>query len=92
MRSNFLEPSDFQTALDIQDACNLSGVVYAFSRVMEKICKESNVDGKGTDWKNSHAICVMFASKIASLTRCEDPLTLNRAMDECEKAAKGEAQ
>jgi len=57
-----------QMALDVQDACNLSGVVHSFSRVMSFLSDEANRTGKGTDWKNTHPIAVLFADKIASLT------------------------
>ena len=57
-----------QMALDVQDACNLSGVVHSFSRVMSFLSDEANRTGKGTDWKNKHPIAVLFADKISSLT------------------------
>jgi len=94
MSDERLEPSDFQIALDIQDACNLSGVVHAFSRIMGKICRESDRNGQGTEWKNTHPISVLFASKIASLTNSEDFLKFGDAYNACraeaEKLSKGE--
>ena len=39
-----------QQALDIQDACNASGVVHAFSRTMTDLWAEANASGHGTDW------------------------------------------
>ena len=57
-----------QMALDVQDACNLSGVVHSFSRVMSLLSDEANRIGLGTDWKNTHPIAVLFSDKIASLT------------------------
>src|SRR5258708_33039861 len=70
---------DYQDALDVQDACNLSGVVFAFARVMQKICNESNAPNRGRDWKNTHPIAVLYASKIASLTGCEMDMRYSNA-------------
>ena len=64
-----LTPSDYRDAIQVQDACNLSGVVLAWARLMEKVCQEANETGKGTDWKNSHPLNVLFASKVYSLVR-----------------------
>lgn len=55
-----------KTSIDIQDACNLSGVVYSFAQFLEWLRKE--YPDKGTDWYNRHPICIMFSDKISSLT------------------------
>jgi len=91
--SENLSQNDFQTAIFIQDACNLSGVVLAFAKVMHKICEESNRNGKGTDWKNTHPIAVLYASKIASLTNSEDFLKFGDAYNACcAEAAKAKKE
>lgn len=54
-----------QDALDIQDGCNLTGIVHGFSRAVS-VLRESCPD-KGTDWYNHHPICVLWADKIAQL-------------------------
>jgi hypothetical protein len=59
-----LTKRDYQEALWIQDACNLSGVVHSFSTIMSKI------EGD-TVTRNKHPIAVLFSSKIASLTGSE---------------------
>ena len=74
-------------AITVQDACNLSGVVFSFARHMEAICRAMREDGHGTDWKNAHPVAVMFASKIASLTHCEDMETFAAAYAMCRTAA-----
>jgi hypothetical protein len=61
-----------QTALDVQDACNLSGVVFTFAAVMKAICERANQLGAGTEWKNQHPIVVLFLDKLADLARCCD--------------------
>lgn len=58
-----------QNALDVQCACNLSGVVHTFSRditLLWDICRA--VGGCGTDWVNTHPVCVLYADKIVSLS------------------------
>lgn len=57
-----------QKALDIQDACNLSGVVHSFSEFFSGACERFEWN---TAEKNSHPIAVLYASKIASLTNSE---------------------
>ena len=58
-----------QMAMDLQDACNLSGIVHTFSDVMKDLrgilSKEENFS---TEILNKHPICVLFTGKIASLT------------------------
>ncbi len=63
-----LTTNDFQLAIDLQDACNLSGVAISFAEVMKKICAEANKMGKGTLWKNMHPIAILYINKMASLT------------------------
>lgn len=88
--SKKLSPTDYQFALYAQDGCNLSGIVFGFARVMQKICDEAAESGKGTEWKNLHPICVMYASKIASLTRCEPLENFSAAYSVCKTEAKKE--
>jgi hypothetical protein len=57
-----------QAALDVQDACNLSGVVFVFADVMHVINEESTREGHGTTWKNNHPIVRLFVDKMASLS------------------------
>jgi len=76
-----LTPNDYQTALDVQSACNLSGVIHSFSRIMSKICE----DVKGTESRNNHAICRLFAEQIMFLTSSKDYMD---AYNECEQKAK----
>lgn len=70
-------------AINVQDACNLSGVVYSFGRVMQLICEISNRINEGTDWKNHHPIVVMYTSKIASLSGAESATVFARAYEDC---------
>lgn len=61
-------------ALDIQDACNLSGVVYSFAQAMDAICAESYRLGRGTAWKNTHPIVTLHLLKLAELNHCGSTL------------------
>jgi hypothetical protein len=74
-----------QQALDVQDACNLSGVVHAFSRAMTVIWSEADKQHKGTEWVNTHPIVTLFIDKLASLNRYDS--TLNEAWDSVTKIA-----
>lgn len=60
-----------QQSLDIQDACNASGVVHAFSRGMTLLWEEANRRNQGTEWVNQHPIVTLFIDKLASLNRSQ---------------------
>lgn len=59
-------PELAREALDVQDACNLSGVVHGFSRAITAL--RECLPNAGTSEINSHPICVLWADKIAHLT------------------------
>lgn len=69
----------YADALIVQDACNLSGVVYSFARHMKTLADMGITD---TDARNRHPISVLFSSKIASLTGSEDFQNFSRAYGE----------
>lgn len=82
-----------QESLDVQDACNLSGVVHGFSRAMTALREEN--PSKGTDWLNEHPICCLWSDKIASLTKTQayggsGGARTMKAYDLVHKLAKGE--
>lgn len=73
-------------AIDVQDACNLSGVVHSFSRVMTELRELlSKEEGFSTDKLNQHPICVMFSNKIAILCDSESAVKFNRAYEFCKE-------
>ncbi len=82
-----LTPEHYKRAIDVQNACNLSGVVHTFSRAMAHIWFEARKEGKGTDWVNSHPIAVLYSSKVASLTGSHDSVQFSRAYDICRDKA-----
>jgi len=61
-------PTDnpYQNALDVQDACNLSGVVLQFAIDMQTIW--DNEPGLSTEDRNTHPVVMMYVDKLASLT------------------------
>lgn len=71
-------------ALAVQDACNLSGVAFGFARAVHDLCAHAAAGRHDTAWKNSHPIAILWASKLASLTSCEEALTFARAWDTCQ--------
>jgi hypothetical protein len=79
-----------QTALDVQNACNLSGVVRSFVEATDAI-RESG-EYSGTKSVNVHPITTLFISKLASLnntdcfcSQCID--TFAKARKACEALA-----
>lgn len=62
-----MRKKDYEDALMVQSACNLSGVVHSFSEILSRLVKEAQEHGKGTDWVNTHPICVLFAKQIKHL-------------------------
>ena len=56
-------------ALEVQNACNLSGIAHGFSRAMSDLRRIE--PDKGTDYYNTHPVAVLWASKIEDLTRAE---------------------
>jgi hypothetical protein len=79
-----LTADDYQTALDVQDACNLGGVIRAFSRILERMF----ISTGGTAERNTHPISVMFSSKIASLTGSETDPSFSEAYDTCKERSR----
>ena len=71
-------------AMEVQDACNLSGVVRSFAQITETLWAEARKQGHGTDWVNQHPISKLFADKLASLAGVQDNvMAFSRAWDEC---------
>lgn len=84
-RTEFLTSRDYDEALWSQEACNLSGIVFSFAETMQKICNESHRDGHGTEWRNNHPICRLYAEQIAHLARKRE---YSDAYEECKKKAE----
>ena len=70
-----------QEALDVQNACNLSGVAKSFADVLDAIWTEARKQGKGTDFVNTHPIVTLFLSKLVSLNQHDTDLAFSMAYD-----------
>ncbi|GAF98687.1 unnamed protein product [marine sediment metagenome] len=85
-----LRPEDYQDAITVQDASNLSGVIVAFGKVIDRM-RHDRVDVR------THPITRLFGEQVAwlsgggssALMRCTN--TYNTARLDCEIAAKGES-
>lgn len=75
-----------QKALDVQDACNLSGVAHTFDKVVTAVFEESQRAGQGTNWRNTHPIVTMFLLKMSELNGCGS--TLHESYDKAEAECK----
>jgi len=88
MSDEGLSPKDYQGAIFAQDACNLSGIAISFAEVVKRIWVEARAIEEGTDWVNTHPICVLYASKIGSLAHSEDYDAYSKAYDLCKTEAE----
>ena len=71
-------------ALEVQDACNLSGVVLSFSRDISRLrTLLSDLPNFSTEMLNKHPVCVLYSSKIASLTNSESSEFFHKAYEWC---------
>lgn len=76
-------------ALDVQDACNLSGVVHGWSRAITRL--RELLGRVGTDELNSHPINVMWSDKCAHLTGSDHGLKYTESyLAVCQMANKVE--
>ena len=76
-------------ALNVQNACNLSGVVHSFDKVVTDLWEEANRIGKGTDWVNTHPIVQAYVDKLASLARVQSNVNnVFDAFEACRKIAE----
>jgi len=70
----YTEAELIKVAIDVQDACNLSGVVHSFSAAITRLRQIFDDRSENTDFTysttdlNRHQVCRLFASKIQSLT------------------------
>jgi hypothetical protein len=78
-----------QTALDVQNACNLSGVLRTWGETRDAV----NAACAGTRERNGHPVNVLFANKCADMTGqfCDDAEPYSRAYEACQAIARGDA-
>jgi hypothetical protein len=60
---------DYENALMSQTAPNLSGIVRSLAEVTNRIWDEGRAKGAGTDYVNTHPICVLYVEQFAHLVK-----------------------
>lgn len=89
---DLIERNLAKLAIDVQNASNLSGVVNSFSGVTEKLWRVARARGKGTEWVNTHPVCILFIDKLSSLAGVQnDRMRIMEAYDEAHQLAEEEA-
>lgn len=78
----------YRAAIDVQDACNLSGVVHSFSQIVTAIWDEARARGEGTEYVNTHPIVQLFLDKLNALAHT-GVADLSEAWRICEERAQG---
>jgi|GEM_PF-2361523 len=74
-------------ALDVQDACNLSGVAHSFLQAVQAVNAEMRDRGEGTEWRNNHPIIRLYVDKLASMAGVQGWTDLSGAYAECREIA-----
>ncbi len=86
-------PNIYRNALDVQDATNLSGVVFQFAKDMLQILVEVRSAAGGTNQVNIHPVARLYAEQIAWLSgagTCSSHSTYRRALHQCQQKVKEE--
>ena len=87
-----------QSALDVQDACNLSGVAKSLAGpVMDALWIEARRTEQGSDFINTHPAVYLYLDKLTSLNRAQCLCTINlsnynKAVAEVEKIIAAETE
>ncbi len=79
-------PRDYQDAIDVQCARNLSAVVDSLQSVLERIELDARSHDLSMDAVNTHPIVVLYADKIANLSRMHGA-EISNAYDACKEHA-----
>lgn len=77
-------------ALDVQNACNLSGICHGLARRLPAIWEEARAMNKGTEYVNTHPVVVLFLAQMVHLAKagCIDPQAYHKAYEACEAVVK----
>jgi hypothetical protein len=78
---------DYETAIQIQDAYNLGGVLRAWGEMIDRIWEDVHEANTGTMDFRKHPINVLFASKVSDLTGCDDWSIFGEAYDRAKQAS-----
>lgn len=81
-----------KNAIEIQNAVNLIAVVHNFHQAIESIRVHARANGKilSTQELWAHPICVLYSSKIASLTQSDSATVFSKAYEACMDMCGGE--
>ena len=79
---------DYQRALDVQNACNASGVIHSLAEAVDKVWEDARANGQGTDYVNTHPIVRMYVEKLYDLCRVQGHIY--DAYDLCNAVVKGD--
>ena len=60
------------------DACNSSGLIHAFPKVVDEIWEEARERSQGTAYVNSHPLVIIFARKLLDLA-AKNPYNMEMA-------------
>lgn len=80
----FDEKKWMKSALLVQDACNLSGVVHSFSKMLTEMSVEGGFDHAKRD---AHPATILFVDKIHSMVP-HSAVDFSRAYDAAKEATK----
>jgi predicted RNase H-like nuclease len=81
-----LTPMDYQTAIEVQNASNISGVIESFHEVLQKIRDDLYKREKySTDVLKQHPIIVLYVSKLESMVQSQNLEVFSAAFDECRR-------
>ena len=72
----------YKEAIIVQDACNLSGVVYGLIKVIGEIRKNGDPD---THAINTHPAVKLFCDKLVDLAEVREFLEYSRAYEACKE-------
>ena len=86
-----LTKADYQSAIDVQDACNLSGVARSFAELLPRVWAEAHEGSHGTAWVNEHPICVLYTNKMMDLAHADVPERYGAALDAAYRAVRHSA-
>lgn len=77
---------DYQNAIKVLDASNLSGVLHSFSEVVSRMVQE----GMDNPTRDNHPITILYVSKLMELTGLglADTEKFSIAYDECQNYLK----
>lgn len=77
----------YQTAIDLQNACNLSGLAQTLAQMTTEIWEEARENGEGTEYVNRHPAVVLMLAQMLALSTGEElnPQTYHDALEACKQ-------